>query len=395
MPTSVKPILVSLGLALALFVGCGSSGNSTEPPSAGLPKEITIGAAIAKTGYMVPWDATFASVEQLVQETNALGGINGHKVRVIQADTRSDPQQAVLAVQQVIEDGADVLFFSGEAFTAAAGSPLAEEQSKLNFAIVNEPGFGPPTTGRLSFSSNPDLLSESSAGASFLYGRGIRRPFLFRDTTLIYGKANCSAFQQTWEKLGGTIAGSADFENSDESVAGQVSELRGADPDGVVMCSYPPGGAAAIKQIRAAGIDIPILGPSAFDGTFWLKGIPNTEDVYFTSNGSTYDPPDGVTAKLFESLESVGVDTDVSGSLLATYAAGQLMLDVIEETGSVDGDVLADALEAEPHKTIIGNITYTKDDHYPTRTWPVYVIASGKPKLVTKVKPQFIPEYGE
>jgi branched-chain amino acid transport system substrate-binding protein len=395
MPASAKPILASLGAVLALLAGCGNSSDLTESSSNGLPKEIVIGAAIAKTGYLVPWDATFASVEQLVQETNAHGGIDGHKVRVIQADTRSDPQQAVLAVQQVIEGGADVLFFSGEAFTAAAGSPLAEEQSKLNFAIVNEPGFGPPTTGRLSFSSNPDLLSESSAGASFLYGRGIRRPFLFRDTTLIYGKANCSAFQQTWEKLGGAIAGSADFENGDESVAGQVSELQGADPDGVVMCSYPPGGAAAIKQIRAAGIDVPILGPSAFDGTFWLKGIPNTEDVYFTSNGSAYDPPDGVTAKLFESLESVGVDTDVSGSLLATYAAGQLMLDVIEETGSVDGDVLADALEAKPHKTIIGRVSYTKDNHYPTRTWPVYVYSDGKPKLAAKVKPQFIPEYGE
>ncbi len=160
------------------------------------------------------------------------------------------------------------------------------------------------------------------------------------------------------------------------------------------MCSYPPGGAAAIKQIRAAGIDVPILGPSAFDGTFWLKGIPNTKDIYVTSNGSAYDPPNKATAKLFESLKRAGVDTDVSSSLLATYAAGQLMLDVIKETGSVDGNVLADALEAKAHKTIIGNFKYTEDDHHPTRTWPIYVYSSGKPRLVTEVKPRFIPEYG-
>jgi branched-chain amino acid transport system substrate-binding protein len=395
MPTSIKPILPLLGCALAVMVGCANSGNSTESSSNGLPKEITIGAAIAKTGYLVPWDATFAAVEQLVKETNARGGIDGHKVRVIQADTRSDPQQAVVAVQRVIEDGADVLFFSGESFTAAAGSPLAEENDKLNFAIVNEPGFGPPTTGRLSFSSNPSLLSEASAGASFLHDRGIRRPFLFRDTALIFGKADCSAFQQTWEHLGGTIAGSVDFENGDESVASQVSELKASGADAVVMCSYPPGGASAIKQIRAAGIDVPILGNGAFDGTFWLKGIPNTEDIYFTSNGSAYDPPDRATAKLFESLQDAGVDTDVSGPLLASYAAGQLILDVIAETHSVDGNVLADALEAKSHKTIIGRFNYTKDDHYPKgAAWPVYVYSSGKPKLVAKVKPQFVPEYG-
>ncbi|HEY6551334.1 MAG TPA: ABC transporter substrate-binding protein, partial [Solirubrobacterales bacterium] len=271
MPLSAKPLFVLLVFALVALAGCGSNGNATESPSAGLPKEIVIGAAMAKTGYMAPYDSTFAAVEQLVKETNARGGIDGHKVRVIQADTRSDPQQAVLAVQKVIEDGADVLIFSGEALNAAAGAPLAEEHGELNFSNANEPGYGPPTTGRLSFSSYPSLLSEASAGASFLRGRGVRHPFLFRDTSLIYGRAYCSGVQQTWEDLGGTIAGAVDFENSDESVAGQVSELRGSDADAVVMCSYPPGGAAAIKQIRAAGIDVPILGPGGFDGTFWLK----------------------------------------------------------------------------------------------------------------------------
>jgi branched-chain amino acid transport system substrate-binding protein len=374
--------------------GCGGSSDANQSGSSGLPKEIVIGAAIGKTGYMAPYDATIAAVEQLVKETNAHGGIKGHPVRVIQADTHSDPQQAVVAVQQVIEEGADVLIFSGEALTAAAGSPLAEEHDKLNLSIANEPGYGPPTTGRLSFSSNSSILGEASAGASFLHDRGVRHPFLFRDTSLIYGKVDCSAFQQTWEWLGGTIAGSADFENDDESVASQVSELRNSGADAVVMCSYPPGGAAAIKQIRAAGIEVPILGPSAFDGTFWLKGIPSTKDIYATSNGSAYDPPDEATARLFEKLEGAGVDTDVSGNLLAYYAAGQLILETIGETGSVDGNTLADALEAKPHRTINGEYRYTRDDHFANRTWPIYVYSSGKPRLVTKVKPRFMPEYG-
>ena len=394
MPSSAKPLFVFLAFALAVLAGCGSSDESTGSPSVGLPKEIVIGAAIAKTGYLEPWDSTFDAVEQLVKETNARGGIDGHRVRVTQADTRSDPQQAVLAVQKVIEEGADVLFFSGEALTAAAGSPLAEEHDKLNFAIVNEPGFGPPTTGHLSFSSNPSLLSEVSADASFLYGKGARHPFIFRDTSIIYGKAGCSAFQQSWEHLGGTIAGSVDFENGDESIASQVSELRSADADAVFMCSYPPGGAAAIKQIRDAHIDIPILGPSAFDGTFWVKGIPSLKNIYASMNGSAYDPTNEETAKLFESLKRAGVETDVSSGLLATYAAGQLMLDVIKETRSVDGNTLAAALEAKPHKTVVGKVSYAKDDHYTTRTWPIYSYASGKPRLVTEVEPHFIPEYG-
>lgn len=389
-----SPLL--LIFALVLLAGCGGSDKSDEASSpSGLPQEIVIGAAIAKTGYMAPYDAAIVALEQLARETNARGGIDGHKLRVIRVDTRSDPQQAVMAVQKVIEDGADVLFFSGEALTAAAGSPLAEEHDKLNFAIVNEPGFGPPTSGQLSFTSNPSLLSEVSAAASFLYSKGIRHPFLFRDTTIIYGKAACSGFEQTWEELGGRVAGSADFENTDTSISSQINELNGSDADAVIMCSYPPGGAAAIKQIRAAGVQLPVYGPTAFDGLFWLKGIPNTENIYFTSNGSGYDPPDKATAKLLERFEKAEIDTDIATNLLAWYAAGQLIIDAIEETHSVDGNLLADALEAKPHNTIIGKIRYAEDDHYPTRTWPIYVLSNGKPKLVAKVKPQFTPGYGE
>jgi branched-chain amino acid transport system substrate-binding protein len=353
-----------------------------------------IGAALAKTGYMAPYDSTFAGVEQLIAETNAKGGIDGHKIKVIHADTRSEPQQDVMAVQKLIEEGADVLVLSGEALNASAAAPLAEEHDMLNMSNANEPGFGPPTTGRLSFSSYPSLLSEASAGAQFLWDRGVRHPFLFRDTAIIYGRAYCSGVEQTWEHLGGTIAGSADFENSDESVASQVSELRGSDADAVVMCSYPPGGASAIKQIRSAGIDVPIQGPGGFDGTFWLKGIPSTKEIFATSNGSAYDPPSAETAKLFEKLKRAGINTDVSSSLLGAYAGGQLILDAIRETHSVNGNTLADALEAKAHHTVNGDLSYTRTDHHPIRTWPIYSYTTGRPVLAAKVKPQFIPEYG-
>jgi branched-chain amino acid transport system substrate-binding protein len=395
MPTA-KLSLALLAFALTLLAGCGSGDDSAKPPSAGLPKEIVIGAAIAKSGILVPYDESIAAVEQLIDETNAKGGIDGHRLRLVQSDTRSDPQQAVVAAQQVVEKRAQILLFTCEALTASAEAVVAEERDLLNFTLCeNAPGFGPPTTSRLSFSANPSLLSEASAGATFLHEKGIKRPFLFRDTAYLYGKADCSAFQQAWERLGGTIDGSVDIKITDELFDAQVSQLKETDADAVIMCSSPPGGAAAIKQIRAAGIDIPILGPSGFDGTFWVKGISNTEDIYFTSNGSIYDPPDPATAKLLEKLDRAGVNTDVSTNLLAAYAAGQLIIDAMKETGSVNGDVLADALEAKPHKTIVGNVSYTKDNHYPTRIWPVYVLSDGKPKLVTKVKPRFIPEYGD
>lgn len=395
MITVIKRCCLAPVLGLVLLAGCGGGSGSTTSSSSGLPKTIVLGAAIAKSGWLVPYDASIAAVEQLVDETNAKGGIDGSKLKVIQTDNRSDPQQAPIAAQQAVEKGANVLLLSSESLTAAAATPVAEENNELNFSLsANEPGYGPPTTGRLSFSAYPSVLSEASADATFMHGKGLKRPFLFRDTAIIYGKAYCSGFQQAWEHLGGSISGSADFKNEDESIASQVNQLKKSNADSVVMCSYPPGGAAAVKQVRDAGVDLPMIATGSFDGTYWLKGISNTKDIYVALNGSSYDPPNEEAAKLYEKLEKAGVNTDVSSVLLSAYAAGQLIVDAIEETGGVDGSALADSLEARPHQTVLGKISYTKDFHYANGSWPIYVFANGKPKLITTVTPHFLPEYG-
>ena len=386
-------LAAALTLSLALLSGCGSSSDP-QVSANGLPKEIVIGAAIAKSGYLVPYDANIAAVEQLVEETNAGGGIDGSTLRVVSVDNHSEPQRQPIAVQELIEDGADVLLVSCEVPIAAAGAPIAEEHDKLNFTLcASEPGFGPPYTGRLSFSANRSLISEAAARATFLWERGLRHPFELRDTSILLGRIDQFGFQETWEHLGGELAGEADFKNEDLSIASQLAEIERSGADSINISSYPPGGASAIKQIRAAGIDLPITAPSAFDGTFWLKGVPDTANVYATLNGSAYDPTNSQTAKLFEKLKRAGVDTDVSGNLLASYAAGQLILDAIRETGTTDGARLATALEAKPHPTVMGPLSYTRDDHLPSGPWYIYEYPDRKPKLLERITPAYVPEY--
>lgn len=388
-----RPLAVVLALSLALLTGCGSSSDS-ETSESGLPQEIVIGAAIAKSGYLVPYDANIAAIEQLVKETNARGGIDGAKIRIVSVDNHSEPQEQPIAVQEVIEDGADVLLFSCEAPIAAAGAPIAEEDNKLNFTLCSsEPGYGPPYTGQLSFSANRSLISEAASRATFLWQRGIRNPFELRDTSILLGEIDQFGFQKTWEHLGGKLAGQADFKNEDLSIASQIAEIKRSGADAINLSSYPPGGASAIKQIRAAGIDLPITTPSAFDGTFWLKGVPDTRNVYATLNGSAYDPANAQTAKLFEKLKRAGVDTDVSGNLLASYAAGELILDAIRETGTTDGVKLATALEARSHPTVMGSLSYTRDDHLPSGPWYIYEYPDREPKLLERVKPAYVPDY--
>jgi branched-chain amino acid transport system substrate-binding protein len=385
--------LLLLLVAAVALAGCGGGGETN--PTSGLPKEIVIGAAIAKTGYLVPYDANIAAVEQLVKETNAEGGIDGSKVRIVTADDHSEPQDGPIAAEKVIEEGANVMLLSCEAPIAAASAAVAEEHDELNFTLcASEPGYGPPYTGRLSFSANRSLISEADSRANFLYDKGVKHPFLLVDTSIQLGKIDQFGFEETWKHLGGgQIAGTAYFKNSDDSIATQINQIKESDADAINISSYPPGGASAMRQIRAAGIDLPITAPSAFDGTFWLKGVPDSKGIYATLNGSAYDPTTPESARLFRTLQGAGVSTDVSGNLMASYAAGQLILDAIKETRSVDGATLADWLEEEPRPTVMGTLSYSKEDHLPQGGWSIYEYATRKPRFVTRVRPHYFPPY--
>jgi branched-chain amino acid transport system substrate-binding protein len=386
--------LGALAMVLAAAAGCGG-GGATTTASSGLPKEIVIGAAIAKTGYLVPYDANIAAVEQLVKETNEEGGIDGSKLRIVSADDHSEPQDGPIAAEKVIEEGAEVMLLSCEAPIAAASAQVAEEHGELNFTLcASEPGYGPPYTGHLSFSANRSLVSEADSRANFLYDKGIEHPFLLVDTSIQLGKIDQFGFEETWKHLGGgEIAGTAYFKNSDSSIATQINQIKESGADAINISSYPPGGASAMRQIRAAGIDLPITAPSAFDGTFWLKGVPDAKDIYATLNGSAYDPTTPESARLFRTLKKAGVNTDVSGNLMASYAAGQLILDAIKETHSVDGETLADWLEEEPRQTVMGKLSYDESDHLPQGAWSIYEYATREPRFVTRVTPRYFPPY--
>jgi ABC-type branched-subunit amino acid transport system substrate-binding protein len=86
MPGSARPVLVP-GVALVTLAGCGGGGEPTKSSLHDLPKEIVIGATIAKTGYLAPYDGNITAIEQLVDEVNATGGVRGSRLRIVSVTT--------------------------------------------------------------------------------------------------------------------------------------------------------------------------------------------------------------------------------------------------------------------------------------------------------------------
>ena len=253
----------------ALTVASLSIANAT-----GAGKPIVIGFAIGETGFIQPYDVPgFHSWQLVINAQNKKGGLLGRKITTTSADTKSDINQGTVAGNQVLSKGASFMVVTCDYNYGGAAARVANAHHIVVFSIcAGDPHFGRQGIGKYAFTDNDATPTEGAAVAEFAHSKGWRHIYQLVDTSVDYDKSLCSYMEDRWKMYGLKLAGKDTFTNTDTSIATQVSRLK-ATPgvDAVFVCSYPPGGATAVKQLRNSGVNLPIIGGDAFDGTFWLR----------------------------------------------------------------------------------------------------------------------------
>jgi branched-chain amino acid transport system substrate-binding protein len=164
------------------------------------------------------------------------------------------------------------------------------------------------------------------------------------------------------------------------------------------MGSYAPGGASATKQIRAAGINLPIIGGAGFDGTFWLGAVPNLTNFYTVAGGvTTGGDPNKLRAAVYAAYKAkFHKDAPLGEQTLNGYSAVYAFAKAIKAAGSVNGPAVIAQLEKfKSTRLPIGNITWTHSCHISKlRALPIVTFVGTKEKYVTTVasKPSILPK---
>ena len=92
-----------------------------------------------------------------------------------------------------------------------------------------------------------------------------------------------------------------------------------------------PGEASAIKQLRAAGIDQPILADEDIDGDYWKGGVPDLNDVYYATYASIYgDDPDPKVNELVDRYKQKTGKLPDTSAFLTGYAMIQAIQKAVE-----------------------------------------------------------------
>jgi branched-chain amino acid transport system substrate-binding protein len=361
--------------ALALVLGaaaCGGDegGEAAQTTEAAPEDPIVIGSAIALTGGLSAFDLpALSGTEIAIEEINADGGILGRQVKLVKADTKSDINQGARAGLEVLEQGADAMIVTLD-FNFGGGA--AREAQKANKVVIapgaGSPKFGVQGIGSMAYTLGIAATTDSAVAAEWGFeDKKFKTAYLLLDDITDYNKDQCRAFKQRWTELGGTVLGEDVFKNSDPSVASQVTRIKGlsSEPDLIMLCSFPPGGAVAVKQLRDAGVGSAIISNGAMDGNYWFKdSIHDLSGFFFTASASVWgnDPSEEINA-FVEKVKARDGQPQAYFTVLGYIAVHAIKI-AMEKANSTDGLKVAAELDKFDKENVAGlELTFTPEQH--------------------------------
>jgi branched-chain amino acid transport system substrate-binding protein len=355
-----------LALAACTNSGSGGLGASSGGGTAATSGDIVIGAAIGKTGWLGPVDGPpLAAMKLYFDQVNAAGGINGRKIKLIEADTASDQAKAKQAAESLLGQGAQIIVTSCNFDYGAPAGLVAQAKNILNVSLcAGSARYGVQGIGAQAYTFGIPSYLEGYSMADLTQKHSLKRPFLLTDVSIDYSREVCDGFKTRWGQLGGALAGEDQFKNADTSFTSQISKIRSSNADSVVVCTYTPGGAVTFRALRAGGVDQTIISDFGMTGTFWLDAIPTLSNYYAVAPASmSGDDPDPKINDFVKDLTAKAGDQGGFSVATLGYTAAQATVEAIREAGSTDGAALTAKLDTFKDKPFLLKTTFTPTTH--------------------------------
>ncbi|MGH6932189.1 MAG: ABC transporter substrate-binding protein [Dongiaceae bacterium] len=355
---------LKIGLATAaLAVGLAGTAVAGD--------DVVIGFAIAQSGWMNAYDGPpLNGAHMAIEEFNASGGILGKQIRAVIADTKTDTVEGAKAAAEVIDKGAQFVAVSCDYDQGAPAATVANDNKIIAISFcASDAKMGVQGIGPYVFSLEIFGQGEGAVAAAYAWKRGWRKAYALLDASIEYDKSVCDGFLEYWVKLGGETVGADTFMQEDASIASQITRYKDTaaskgEPEVMLLCSYVPGATSAIRQIRAAGIDVPIMGGDSMDGDYWVEGVPGLNEHYAVTFGSKWgDDPDAGINAFFEAYRAKFGEPESSFPLNG-YSMVQAVKIAAERAGSLETEaVLAELNKFTKEPLLWGATTFTPETH--------------------------------
>ncbi len=371
---SLTKIAVSCATVIAglSMISCGGSGSST----------IKVGGVAPLSGGVAVYGVECKNgIDLAIEEINAAGGINGKTLEFICEDDEGDPAKSVNAYKKLVtNDGVEYVIGSLTSGCTIALTNLAQNQKILQIApaatatAVTDAGnyifracFIDPFQGRVGGKFAFENLSAKKAAILYDIGND-------------YSVGLTENFESEFTKLGGSIVSKESYATGDKDFNAQLTKIKAAKPDVVYLPDYYGTVALIAKQLRAQGIDTPIVGADGWDGLTENAGDEVLNGYY--SNHYAEDSDSPAVQKFVGSFKAKYNKSPNSFAALG-YDSVYMLKDAILKAGTTDGEKVRAAFETTDGDYVTGHITFDEKRN-PVKSAVMIQLVKDGDKLSTK-----------
>jgi branched-chain amino acid transport system substrate-binding protein len=373
-------------IAISLATGIGFALAS---PLAYAQDKLVIGAAISKTGWNAPYDSpVMDGFAVAMDEINANGGIAGkYKVEVVTRDNRSDNAQNAIVTQDLLDQGVGMMLVACDSSMVHATAELILAAKIPAISTCSSSPTLPMSGKGYIFANAVTDNVQGAAQAEYANSQGFKNAYLLRSPDIEYTQMPLY-FKEAFEKLGGKVIGESIYALNQPDFSAEVTKIKALNPqpDVIVTSAFEPDFPAFIRQLRGAGVKIPVVCGDGIDSptTFALGDV--VEGVVFTSSGfaapgspmAAYQ--DKYKAKFGKAPESI---MDALG-----YDLAKVIEAAVTKADSIEPEkiraALADLTDVQGATAVI---SYKGGNGTPTRPVNVLKIEGNKRVLVSQKAP--------
>ena len=378
----------SLITAAGLTAGLLAMLAITVPPATA-DDVLLIGAPISKTGWNAPYDSpVLDGFAVAMDEINAKGGIDGRfKVELLIRDNRSDNAQDAIVTQDLIDRGVKMLFVTCDSSMVHATAQIVVDAKLPAISTCSSSPTLPMTGQGYIFANAVTDNVQGAAQAIYAHDQGYKTAYLLKSKDIEYTMMP-DYFAEAFKKLGGTIVGESLYTLGQPDFSAEVTKIKGMNPqpDVIVTSAFEPDFPAFIRQLRGAGVKIPVIAGDGIDSptTFALGDI--VEGVAFTSSGFA-EPGSPMEAYQKKYLAKYGKPPESIMDALG-YDLAMVVQAAVTKAGSIEPAKIRAALaDLENVQGATAVISYKGGNGTPTRPVAVIRIHDGKRELVSRESP--------
>jgi branched-chain amino acid transport system substrate-binding protein len=361
-------------LAISLFVSLGLVALVAAAKPAAAAEPIKIGAVFSVTGWAGPVGTPAKeAVEIATDEINKKGGVLGRNLEVYYEDDQSNPTNSAIAATKLIRDR-NVCILLGSSLTVftmpmvpvvereqitlmafGAGHELTSPIKKWVFRI-------PMTDYRVS----PIMLKFATQVL------GAKKLALLHSTDSS-GTMGAKGVVDTVANYGASIISTERFESSDTNMIPQLTRIKAANPDAIILYTSAAPAAVIAKNYQQLGMKTPVVAshgvPSqeflniagkVAEAAHWAIVSPK---VFYAWSLPLDDPYRKNVFDPFVKTLKERFGKEITGFHANGYDALYMVAQALTIAGTDDRAALRDAMEKVKYKGLLASWTYTPGDH--------------------------------